>query len=31
MEAPMELQLRLNVLGALLSFGFVTAIVFGIF
>ena len=30
MEALMELQMRLNVLAALMSFGFVTAIVLGI-
>jgi hypothetical protein len=30
MEATMELSMRLNVLAALLSFGFIAAIVFGI-
>jgi hypothetical protein len=29
MEATMELSMRLNVLAALLSFGFIAAIVFG--
>jgi hypothetical protein len=29
-EATMELTMRLNVLAALLSFGFIAAIVFGI-
>jgi hypothetical protein len=29
MEATMELTMRLNVLAALLSFGFIAAIVFG--
>jgi len=30
MEATMELTMRLNVLAALLSFGFIAAIVFGV-
>jgi hypothetical protein len=30
-EATMELTMRLNVLAALLSFGFIAAIVFGVF
>jgi hypothetical protein len=30
-EAPMELRMRLNVLAAIISFAFLTAIVFGMF